>query len=80
MRPIAGINGLNYTYIHNVPLLWGWSLLKINLITSPTSFYAAELAQKARREIADYISNGKDERARIRVSVCNSEMLKIKFK
>ncbi|XP_020907094.1 IST1 homolog isoform X2 [Exaiptasia diaphana] len=26
-----------------------------------------ELAQKARKEIADYISNGKDERARIRV-------------
>lgn len=28
----------------------------------------AELAQKARREIADYINNGKEERARIRVS------------
>ncbi|GAB1611237.1 IST1 homolog [Argonauta hians] len=27
----------------------------------------AELAQKARREIADYISNGKEDRARIRV-------------
>ena len=26
-----------------------------------------ELAQKARREIADYISNGKEDRARIRV-------------
>ena len=30
--------------------------------------HTAELAQKARREIADYISNGKEERARIRVS------------
>lgn len=30
--------------------------------------YTAELAQKARKEIADYINNGKDERARIRVS------------
>ena len=29
--------------------------------------FAAELAQKARREIADYLANGKDERARIRV-------------
>lgn len=27
----------------------------------------AELAQKARKEIADYLSSGKDERARIRV-------------
>lgn len=27
----------------------------------------AELAQKARKEIADYLSAGKDERARIRV-------------
>lgn len=36
-----------------------------------TSFYplshVAELAQKARKEIADYLSSGKDERARIRV-------------
>lgn len=35
------------------------------------SFYSlkhvAELAQKARKEIADYLSSGKDERARIRV-------------
>lgn len=28
---------------------------------------AAELAQKARKEIADYLAAGKDERARIRV-------------
>lgn len=27
----------------------------------------AELAQKARKEIADYLASGKDERARIRV-------------
>lgn len=30
-------------------------------------FLAAELAQKARKEIADYLAAGKDERARIRV-------------
>lgn len=29
--------------------------------------HVAELAQKARKEIADYLSSGKDERARIRV-------------
>lgn len=30
-------------------------------------WHEAELAQKARKEIADYLSSGKDERARIRV-------------
>ena len=30
--------------------------------------HTAELAQKARKEIADYVNNGKEERARIRVS------------
>ena len=34
----------------------------------PLLLFTAELAQKARREIADYINNGKEERARIRVS------------
>lgn len=32
-----------------------------------SSVFLAELAQKARKEIADYLSAGKDERARIRV-------------
>lgn len=32
----------------------------------------AELALKARKEIADYINNGKEERARIRVSKLNT--------
>lgn len=41
-------------------------LQKLTLI-SPFSLPVAELAQKARKEIADYLSAGKDERARIRV-------------
>ena len=32
-----------------------------------TLFLAAELAQKARKDIADYLAGGKHERARIRV-------------
>lgn len=39
-----------------------------SLFTLPSQMYnQAELAQKARKEIADYLSSGKDERARIRV-------------
>lgn len=38
-------------------LLWDWSGICV----------LAELAQKARKEIADYLAAGKDERARIRV-------------
>lgn len=38
------------------------------LFPLPSQMYnQAELAQKARKEIADYLSSGKDERARIRV-------------
>lgn len=58
-----------------------WLLFSVNSLLDCTSsililcviyiFYSlahvAELAQKARKEIADYLSSGKDERARIRV-------------
>lgn len=37
----------------------------------PNFLFSAENAIKARKEIADYLSQGKDERARIRVSVCH---------
>lgn len=43
----------------------------VRLMSAPShrlfSVSPAELAQKARKEIADYLSAGKDERARIRV-------------
>lgn len=47
-------------------------LLKVDLFMIWIAFHflsseLAELAQKARKEIADYLSAGKDERARIRV-------------
>uniref|UniRef100_A0A672KSK1 IST1 homolog n=1 Tax=Sinocyclocheilus grahami TaxID=75366 RepID=A0A672KSK1_SINGR len=42
--------------------------LRVNLrLASTLSAQKTELAQKARKEIADYLSAGKDERARIRV-------------
>ena len=40
-----------------------------NVILTVLLLLTAELAQKARREIADYVNNGKEERARIRVRI-----------
>ena len=40
-----------------------------NVILTVLFLLTAELAQKARREIADYVNNGKEERARIRVRI-----------
>lgn len=45
--------------------LWErWAVLTLPVLCT---CLAAELAQKARKEIADYLAAGKDERARIRV-------------
>ena len=43
--------------------------LMYNVILTVLLLLTAELAQKARREIADYVNNGKEERARIRVRI-----------
>ena len=54
-----------------------YNYIKLKLLCEPEvcmlDFCSAELAQKARREIADYINNGKEERARIRVSYIRTE-------
>lgn len=51
------------TNVFSVSVLYPVTTLNLFLLIQNK----AELAQKARKEIADYLSSGKDERARIRV-------------